>query len=248
MDASEKAFYSAFVIALAIVGIILLFFIISIIRQQRRYRTLANAKIKAEIATLESERKRIANDLHDEVGPLLSAIKLQINHLDGGDNSQLELVEKSNRYIDEVIKKMRDISNDLLPSILVRRGLAIAVEDFLNKLKLSTPIQMESAFFLEKRLPLEMEINLYRIIQEITHNAIKHSQATRLRIEVRKSDNLLTLSTADNGIGISREIAKSNHSGHGLLNLQSRADVLGGILYNKSERGSGTQYLLEIPL
>lgn len=248
MDTTEKAFYSAFLIAIAIVGGILLFFIFSIIKQQKRYRTLARAKIKAEIRTLENERKRIASDLHDEVGPLLSVVRLQINHLESEDEQQNMLVKKSSGYIDEVIKKMREISNDLLPSILVRRGLAIAVEDFLEKIRPGTNMQLESAFEFQERLPLEMEINLYRVIQEITHNALKHSQANRFRIELRKTDGTLQLATADNGVGLPDEIENRREGNHGLLNLQSRADVLGGYLHCQSSPGNGTKYLLEIPL
>jgi two-component system, NarL family, sensor kinase len=248
MDTSEKAFYSAFVIALTIVGGILVFFIFSIIRQHKRYRTLAKAKIKAEIGTLENERKRIASDLHDEVGPLLSAVKLQINHIESDDENQNTLVKKSSGYIDEVIKKMREISNDLLPSILVRRGLAVAVEDFLEKIRPGTSMKMEAEIELPQRLPLEMEINLYRVIQEITHNALKHSKARRFRIELRKTKNMLQLATADDGVGLPLDIINRSEAGHGLLNLQSRADVLGGQLHWQSSPGNGTKYLLEIPL
>jgi signal transduction histidine kinase len=248
MDTSEKAFYSAFVIALTIVGGILIFFVFSIIRQHKRYRILAKAKIKAEIGTLENERKRIASDLHDEVGPLLSAVKLQINHLESDNEHQHNLVKKSSGYIDEVIKKMRDISNDLLPSILVRRGLAVAVEDFLEKIRPGANLKMEAEINLPERLPLEMEINVYRVIQEITHNALKHSKASRFRIELRKTKNLLQLATADDGVGLPGNIESRKEASHGLLNLQSRADVLGGHLHCQSQPGKGTRYLLEIPI
>ncbi|HSK13338.1 MAG TPA: histidine kinase, partial [Phnomibacter sp.] len=177
MDTTEKAFYSAFLIALSIVGLILFYFLVSIIRQQRRYRNLAKAKISAEITTLENERKRIASDLHDEVGPLLSAVKLQINHLEADDDHQRKLVERSSAYIDDVIKKMREISNDLLPNILVRRGLGVAVEDFLDKLRGGTSTKIEAEIDLPERLPMDVEVNLYRIVQEITHNTLKHAKA-----------------------------------------------------------------------
>ncbi|MCU0403039.1 MAG: histidine kinase [Chitinophagaceae bacterium] len=248
MDPSEKAIYSAFLIALGIVGVALLFFLVSIIRQQRRFRLLAKAKINAEISTLEKERKRIAGDLHDEIGPLLSAVKLQITHLESSDAHQKKLIDKSSQYIDDVIRRMREISNDLLPSILVRRGLSVAIEDFLNKIKAGTQTQIEYQFEIEERLPLEMEINIFRIVQEITHNMLKHSNARKFKLELGVKEGKLRLSTADDGVGFTEDVKWKKESGLGLLNLQSRTEVLGGEFFVQSSPGRGTKYLFEVPI
>jgi signal transduction histidine kinase len=93
MDPREKELYNSILIVVAVIAAILVYFIISIIRQQRRYRIITQEKIKAEITTLENERKRIAADLHDEVGPLLSAVKLQINNIEGVGEEDNELVK-----------------------------------------------------------------------------------------------------------------------------------------------------------
>jgi signal transduction histidine kinase len=248
MDTSEKEFYSAFLIVLAISGLILLYFIISIIRQHRRFKNLAKAKIFAEITTLERERKRIAGDLHDEIGPLLSAVKLQINHLEADDDQQKGMIEKSSLYIDDVIRRMREISNDLLPSILVRRGLKVAIEDFLEKLKPGTDTNIETDISLTERLPIEIEINLYRMVHEIAHNALKHAKATRFRLEMGINEGKIRLATADNGVGFSENVHTSKESGLGLLNLQSRTEVMGGEIFCETAPGKGTKYILEIPL
>lgn len=248
MDTSEKEFYSAFLIVLAITGLVLLYFIFSIIRQHRRYRALARAKIHAEISTLEKERKRISGDLHDEIGPLLSAVKLQINHLETDDELQKGMIGKSSQYIDDVIKRMREISNDLLPSILVRRGLKVALEDFLDKLRPGTETSMESEINLEGRLPLDLEINIYRIVHEVAHNTLKHAKAGRFRLELGMKNGILRLATADDGIGFTDDVYTRKETGLGLLNLQSRTEVLGGDLICKSSPGQGTQYLIEIPI
>jgi two-component system, NarL family, sensor kinase len=248
MDTTEKEIYSAFLIVLGIIGLVLLYFIISIIRQHRRYRGLAKAKIFAEITTLERERKRIAGDLHDEIGPLLSAVKLQINHLEAEDDQQKGMIEKSSLYIDDVIRRMREISNDLLPSILVRRGLKVAVEDFLEKLKPGTETIIETDINLTERLPIDIEINLYRMIHEIAHNALKHAKATRFRLEMGINEGKIRLATADNGVGFSENVHSSKEAGLGLLNLQSRTEVMGGEIFCESAPGKGTKYILEIPL
>jgi Signal transduction histidine kinase len=134
MDSKEKELYTAILIATLIIAAILLYFIFSYYMVSKNNRSLSKAKISAEITTLENERKRIASDLHDDVGPLLSAIKIQINHLDGQNEAEAALIRKSSKYIDDIIKRMREISNDLLPNVLIRKGLAAAIQDFLGKM------------------------------------------------------------------------------------------------------------------
>src|SRR5437868_4931982 len=123
MDSPEKEYYNSLVVVLIVVGTVLLYFIITAIRYQRRSLRMHKERIRAEIDTLENERKRIAADLHDELGPLLSSVKLQINSLETTDPGDLQVLEKSSRYIDTIITKLREISNDLMPNTLLRKGL-----------------------------------------------------------------------------------------------------------------------------
>src|SRR5215510_13650786 len=113
MDTPEQEFYQRLQIIVAIVGIVLLYFVITIIRYQRRSLRLHKEKIQAEIDTLENERKRIASDLHDELGPILSAVKLQINNLESDNEGDKKLIEKSSQHIDTIIARLREISNNL---------------------------------------------------------------------------------------------------------------------------------------
>src|SRR6478609_1946704 len=113
MDTPEKEYYDSLIAVVIIVGIVISYFIISAIRYQRRSLRLHKERIRAEIDTLENERKRIAADLHDELGPLLSSVKLQINSRETTDPADLLVVEKTSRYIDSIITKLREISNDL---------------------------------------------------------------------------------------------------------------------------------------
>jgi signal transduction histidine kinase len=93
-----------------------------------------------------------------------------------------------------------------------------------------------------------MEINVYRIVQEITHNMLKHSKAGKFRVELSKQGGKVRLATADDGIGFSEDVKWKKETGLGLLNLQSRTEVLGGEFYAQSAPGKGTQYLFEIPI
>jgi signal transduction histidine kinase len=248
MDPHEKELYHSLLIVVAIVAAILGYFIISIIRQQQRYRLLTQQKIKAEITTLENERRRIAADLHDEVGPLLSAVKLQINNVEGNDDFDRDLIQKSSMHIDDIIKKMREISNDLLPNILVRKGLVAAIQDFVSKIKSASNIQIDFQHNEAMRFDTASEVNIYRIAQEIIHNAIKHSRASRLVIQLQLTEKIVKLASEDNGLGFDIDEVRKTKGGLGLLNLQSRTDVMGGEFHFESAKGKGTKYLFEIPL
>src|SRR5215467_3599871 len=150
MDPKEQEFYQRLQIIVAIVGIILLYFVVTIIRYQRRSLRLHKERIQAEIDTLENERKRIASDLHDEVGSLLSAVKLQINNLDIEDTANQALVQKSSTHIDSIIQKLREISNNLMPNTLVRKGLRKAIEEFAESSQQTYGLQVK--FICEQEL------------------------------------------------------------------------------------------------
>lgn len=249
MDTQEKSLYSSLLIVVIVVGTVLLYFIITIIRYQRRSLKLHKEKIRAEIDTLENERKRIASDLHDELGPLLSAVKLQINNLDSEDPADKQLIEKSSRHIDTIIRRMREISNNLMPNTLIRKGLIKAIEEFIQvsaeSYKLSIKLTVEKDI---NQLGLDKEINIYRIVQEIVHNTVKHAKASVLAIRIIRENGMLILSTTDNGTGFDFFAQSREHTGLGLRNLQSRAEIMGGEITCVSERGKGTSYVLEIPL
>ncbi|MCU0373932.1 MAG: ATP-binding protein [Chitinophagaceae bacterium] len=247
MGTYEKDIYFALIIAFGLIGIILFYFLWSVIRQQRRYQALANAKINAEIATLEKERKRIAGDLHDDIGPLLSAIKLQMSFLKPIDEQETVVLQRSGEYIDEVITKMREISNDLLPNILIRKGLVTAIERFIDKLPVSG-MEVKFQSDLTYRPGPDIEINLYRIVQEVVHNALKHAKASQLKIELRQEKSHIVLATADNGVGLPLNFESRKEPGLGFLNLQSRTEVMGGEFHIQSRAGSGLSFLFEIPI
>src|SRR4051812_32031607 len=116
MDAKETSFYTAVLIVSIVLGVIITYFIIAIIRQHRRSLNLYKKSIYTEITTLEKERTRMAADLHDEVGPVLSAVKLRLNSLDISNPEDQGEVQKTNEQIDRLLSRMREISFDLMPN------------------------------------------------------------------------------------------------------------------------------------
>jgi two-component system, NarL family, sensor kinase len=248
MDPLQKDILNIAFSAAAVLGFIIFYFVYIFLKQKKIISEWQQARIKAEIDTLENERKRIASDLHDELGPMLSAIKLQVNHLEPTDETEKLILEKSSGQIDEIIQRFREISYNLLPNTLVRKGLTKAVDEFIGKMSETHAISIQFHYPKELKVAVEKEINIYRIIQEITHNTIKHSRANELTIKLDEKTKELVLQTKDNGIGFNYTAQQNNSSGLGLLNLQSRVAVLNAQLLVITEPGKGTQYLITIPI
>ncbi|CAN5212699.1 hypothetical protein BH11BAC6_BH11BAC6_15620 [soil metagenome] len=248
MHTEEANYYTAVTVAAIVLGVIIIYFIMTMIRHQRRNIQLYKSRINAEISTLENERKRIVTDLHDELGPLLSAVKLRINQLDAKSAGDTEIVEFSNRHLTDIIVKIKEISYNLLPNTLARNGLIHAAEEFIDKINGVHDLKIRFVYDDDFDLSKEKEINIYRIFQEVIHNTIKHADAQTLTIQLKRQENFLLLSFLDDGIGFNYEEKSKNGTGLGLLNLQSRAEVLNAKFLSESEKDKGTQYLFEIPI
>lgn len=250
MGSNEASIYTALFIAASVTGIILAFFVVSLFRQHKRNIQLHREKIQAEIATLEKERKRMASDLHDEIGPVLSAVKLQINSLDTTIPGDDELIRHASRYIDDILVKIREISNDLMPTTLSRKGLYTAIADLSERINQSSGINIKTFFSDGSNLALqkEKEIHLYRIIQEIVHNCIKHSGASNIEISINQANGLLLLGIKDNGKGFEYAKIIKDNDGLGLKNILSRVELMQGVMFLDTEPSRGVHYSIEIPL
>ena len=248
MDAPETTILSAILISATIIGAIIIYFIISMIRQQRRNQRLYQSKILAEITTLEKERERVAADLHDELGPILASVKFKLSSLEIQPGEDQAILEKINSNLDEIIKRMREISNDLLPNTLLQKGLAAAMQESIEKLHYSNNLQVKFAYHDIPQLAQQKAVNIYRMFQEIIHNTVKHAGAKELRIELKMDQGKLILLTEDNGIGFDYSARSKDNTGLGLRNLLSRTEMLGGNMYIDSRKGKGTKYTFEIPV
>jgi signal transduction histidine kinase len=231
-----------------IIAIIIIYFFVSIIRYHRRYMRLQREKIFAEITIQENERKRIAGDLHDSLGPLLSAIKLNIGSVDVHQEEDRVVLEKTGKYLDEIIGSMRQISYDLLPNTLERKGLIEAIREFVSQVNLKQTINIQLYVVKEIEVPKEKEIHIFRMIQEIVHNTLKHAKAVNLQIGLSEEGGNLLFLTKDDGIGFDKEKAAAGAPGLGLKSLESRCEILNGVLSLESKPGAGTNYFIKIPV
>lgn len=247
MGTNETKIYTVILIAAVVLALILAIFIITIIRYQRKSLVLYKDKLQGEINTLESERKRIASDLHDELGPLLSTVKLHISSVDIPDATDQELIVHAGTHIDTIMSRIREIANNLMPVALSRKGLPEATREFIANLRGVHSLDIN--FVCEEGILWngDIEIHLYRIILEIIQNTIKHARATELRIECRAVKQKLVLSFADNGRGFEYSGIRTAGLGRGLKNIISRVEIIRGDIFIETAPEKGTGYIIEIP-
>ncbi|MEO5995244.1 MAG: sensor histidine kinase [Chitinophagaceae bacterium] len=248
MNVEQPAYFRAVIIAALLIGIIIGYFIFTIIRYHRRYVKLQKERIFAEITIQENERKRIATDLHDSLGPLLSAVKLNINSIEMELPEDKEVIAKSGKYLDEIIGSLREISYNLVPNTLERKGLTDAIKEFIAQISHKSTVNIQFFVIKECKIPKEKEIHIFRMIQEILHNTIKHANAKNLQIGLSEEQGNLLLFTKDDGKGFDVEKEKTNIKGLGLKSLESRVEILNGVCSLESKPEHGTNYFIKIPL
>jgi signal transduction histidine kinase len=198
----------------------------------------------------ERERERIAKDLHDRLGSMLSAIKLQFGALEGRlaqmETQQQEQYQRVFTLLDDAVGEVRRISHDMVRGTLTQFGLQRALEDLRATIEVPDKLKVElSVFGLENRLENKLEIALYRMVQEMVSNALKHARADRISIQVTRSAGSVNLIVEDNGQGFEAAVATE---GMGMGNLRARAAEFKGVVNVDSKPGRGTSISIDIPL
>ena len=247
MDPGETKIFIAILLAAGIIGIIIIYFIISTVCNQRKYFRLQQQQLITEITTLETERKRIVSDLHDELGPLLSVVKFQVSNLETTLQQDLKLIQKASDNLDDILHRIREICNQMMPQVLIRKGLFTAINEFIRETDSRTSMEIEFSYEHAYVSPA-LEIHVYRIIQEIINNATKHSMALCIYIDIEKKNEKLILRIEDDGTGFNSGNVLRENKGSGIKNILSRTHILQGEFYLDSSPGSGTTYTIEIPL
>jgi signal transduction histidine kinase len=248
MHSSEERIYFTILITASIIGLILLFFLVTIIRQHKKRVKLYNEQLRQEVELLETERARIAADLHDDIGPLLSAVKMNLHLLDTTDKNDLVIIGKTTGHIDYTAKRLREISNNIMPYTLQSKGLTKAVEEMIDLLSVTTALQFSFDHqFAEIPVSKEKEIHIYRLLQEVLNNVVKHANATKVDISMYKEKKQYCINVRDNGAGFDQQEAIGRTKGLGLQNILRRTEILKGKVYLETAPGKGTSYHFSIP-
>ncbi len=205
---------------------------------------------RAIIEAEENERKRIAGDLHDGIGQLFSAVKMNLSGLSDritmhDDDTKL-LYDKTIAMVDESCTEVRSISHNMMPNVLLKYGLSTAIKDFISKIdsrKLKVYLELEG---INVSLDSSVETVLYRVIQESVNNVIKHSNASRLDIQINKDEDGISVSIEDNGKGFDTTNAEK-FEGIGLKNIITRVQLIKGFVEWDSSPDNGTLVSIFIP-
>jgi signal transduction histidine kinase len=221
-------------------------------RAQEARRNYSRRLIEAQ----EAERESIARELHDEIGQVLTAVKINlesIRRMCGGVPDAAPRIEEGLLIVDEAIGRVRELSLELRPSLLDDLGLTAALRWYVDRYGQRTGLRAELLSEVENgnRLPRELETACFRIAQEALTNVVRHAQATRVLVQLRRSKERFQLIIIDNGVGFDAESLLKNGastSALGLRGMKERALAVRGSIEIKSAWGRGTEIRTSFPL
>lgn len=202
----------------------------------------------------EEERKRIAMDIHDGIGQMLTSLKFQIESIDLNQGERAaEKIKEIEQLIKEVIKEVRRVTFNLKPTVLGDFGLEAALNVFVQEIGKLTEVKLIYRTSGEiERLPQKTENNIFRIIQEAINNAIKYSEAASITIDLQQSEDELRITVKDEGNGFDVKLVEARNmnidSGRGFFNMYERTAYVNGRLTIDSEPGKGTTLILSVPV
>lgn len=231
--------------------------LVGLVRQQHEMlgdigrRTRELAALSAFLQThYEREKARLARELHDELGGILTPAKMDLSWLEArlsGDAQYNERMSRLSALIDQGIDLKRRIIEELRPSLLDHLGLAAAVQWFVDETCGAAKVESRVTVSKLERLSPDLEIALYRIVQESVNNAVRHSKATRIELIVERTGDGVRLAVHDNGVGIA-DLDRARKQSYGLVGMTHRMRAINGTLDISSRKGEGTRVEAFLPL
>ena len=215
--------------------------IMSILTDITENKNVEQYVLNKVIETEENDRKQFAADLHDDLGPILSTIKLRLGLMEKvKDSGEIqENIAISNELMGLVVEKIRTISQNITPHLIESLGLEAAVHDLCNRITNNSKMVVEFDSGLKaKRFPQPVELHYYRIISELVNNSIKHSGATKIHINLKGNDESLTLVYFDNGKGYNLKEVIQLSGGIGLRSIQNRVSLINGTIDFQTNKGN----------
>lgn len=194
----------------------------------------------------ELERERIAKDLHDSLGGLLSTIKLQVDNISAKESNVNMIPEykKATNLLDTAVSEVRSISQNLQPGALSSLGLIPAIRDLINRYDSENgPEIVFQHFDIPAKMDQSVALGIYRIVQEILNNALKHSEAKEVLIQLNKENDDIIIHIEDDGIGFD---TSKKYKSMGLENIKSRVNYLKGTIEIDSRANEGTSFLIHV--
>jgi two-component system, NarL family, sensor histidine kinase DegS len=201
----------------------------------------------------EEERKRIAMDIHDGIGQMLTSLKYQIESINPNDAQVKQRIQEVDKLIKETIKEVRRITFNLKPTVLGDYGLQAGLKVYMHEMGKLTDVELSYETRGEmERLPQKIENNAFRIIQEAVNSAIKYATASRITVSLDKNDDEWIITVTDNGQGFDTKLIEERsvniESGRGFFNMYERTEYINGKLEIDSHPGKGTRVSLRVPV
>ena len=243
-----------FVLLFMAVALVLFFFFsrkkIIATELEKANLALAHQKkiLQATIETQEQERERIAQDLHDAISSKLNVVSLSTNVLIDGnltDKEQEDTLEHILNITTLTLESSRRLAHNLLPPILDKFGLEAALEELCDEFENSKKVTIQRSIKYLNTFTKTKELHIFRIIQEFINNAIRHGEATQMKLILVSEEDNLCISFEDNGKGFDEEVLEDK-VGLGLKNIQSRVDILDGEIDYTSKINKGTKFTIKI--
>jgi signal transduction histidine kinase len=207
--------------------------------------------LQAELESQESERRRLAADLHDSIGGMLSTIRVGLITA-ARSLPEPQSIDETKRMLDDTISSVRRISRDLMPSTLEKFGFIQAIKELCERFQATSKISI--GFSEEGEIPgleQQRELMIFRIVQELLNNAVKHAQATLIEVTIGRDEHHVKIIVKDDGVGfdaVEQKNDKQFGKGLGLFNIENRARLLNGIVNFESERQRGSKITLTLPV
>jgi signal transduction histidine kinase len=221
--------------------------------QQQQITQLQKEKqllaIDAMLKGQEDERSRIAKDLHDGLGGMLSGTKLSFMHMKENlvlTNENAILFDQSLKMLDNTMSDLRKVAHNLMPEALVKFGLQNALKDFCDGIKLASNLGINFQIVGSSRpLSSTADVFIYRIVQELINNCIKHAHAKNLIVQLAYQANTIGITVEDDGIGFDKNNV-ANNKGAGMQNIQYRVDYFNGTIDIDSTNNKGTSFNIDL--
>lgn len=225
------------------------------IQQQRIVELEKEKQLQATESILkgqEEERSRIAKDLHDGLGGLLSGVKYSLNNMKENvllSSENAASFERTIDMLDSGIQELRRVAHNMMPENLVKFGLDIALKDYCNAITKTQALNINYSSFGMKSFNAEINVSVtvYRVIQELINNTMKHAKATASIVQIENDNNILHITVEDNGVGFDAKNI-SSFNGAGWMNIHNRINYLKGKIEVESSQGNGTSITIEIQL
>jgi signal transduction histidine kinase len=246
MHAEETKIYYALLIGIVTLSVLMVYFLIMIFRFHKQIKAVRLERFGEDIDALEKDRERIAFELHDDFASSLGTLRMEVARLISPGEKNYDKLPGIKREIDSMVERMKDMAHEMMPRELTRRGISKALELLVARIRASSGINIQYTNDIGE-LDRKKSLHIYRIVQEVLNNVVKHSNATLTSFDIWRSDGKIYFRISDNGKGFNVKGQAARGSGAGLYNISARTQLMQGDMYITSAANEGATYEFEIP-